>query len=243
MDFYEILEVSRTSTLEEIDKSYRRLARQYHPDRNLGDEKAVVKFKEVSTAYETLSDPIKKSHYDLIGHSNRKQSQPPNYSRPKTKTKEDFEREKSKEKEKFKPTTNQNDLDKIQCTFFGGSSTGRNVLVQMKLTPNEMKYGGKKEVIYKTRKICVKCIGDGDLMAPCPKCNDSNQLWCPECEGKGTLLRKCINCKGEGLSELELVTATVHWSRNTQLGHQITIIGAGEQAPKKTPGNLRVVVI
>lgn len=68
-DFYSLLNVSRTATADEIKKSYRKLAMQYHPDKNPGDKKAEEKFKEFSEAYEVLSDPKKREMYDQFGHA------------------------------------------------------------------------------------------------------------------------------------------------------------------------------
>ncbi|MBO9668001.1 MAG: DnaJ domain-containing protein [Bdellovibrio sp.] len=68
-DFYSLLNVSRTATADEIKKSYRKLAMQYHPDKNPGDKKAEEKFKELSEAYEVLSDPKKREMYDQFGHA------------------------------------------------------------------------------------------------------------------------------------------------------------------------------
>mgnify|MGYP001826071438 FL=1 len=67
-DYYEILEVTRTATGEEIKKAYRQLALKYHPDRTPGDKEAEDKFKEASEAYEILRDPEKRSHNDRFGH-------------------------------------------------------------------------------------------------------------------------------------------------------------------------------
>lgn len=68
-DFYSLLNVSRSATADEIKKSYRKLAMQYHPDKNPGDKKAEEKFKEFSEAYEVLSDPKKREMYDQFGHA------------------------------------------------------------------------------------------------------------------------------------------------------------------------------
>lgn len=68
-DYYEVLGVARTANAEEIKKSYRKVAMQYHPDRNPGDHAAEEKFKEAAEAYAVLSDPGKRSQYDQFGHS------------------------------------------------------------------------------------------------------------------------------------------------------------------------------
>src|SRR5207253_10656587 len=67
-DHYEVLGVSKTAPEEEIRRAYRKLARQHHPDRNPGDKQAEAKFKEVSSAYEVLSDKHKRAQYDQFGH-------------------------------------------------------------------------------------------------------------------------------------------------------------------------------
>src|SRR5438552_18759952 len=68
-DYYEVLSVSREADAEEIKRAYRKLAMQYHPDRNVGDAEAEVKFKEAAEAYEILRDPDKRHRYDRYGHS------------------------------------------------------------------------------------------------------------------------------------------------------------------------------
>ncbi|HSZ35063.1 MAG TPA: DnaJ domain-containing protein, partial [Puia sp.] len=68
-DYYEILGVTKSSTSDEIKKSYRKVAMQYHPDRNTGDKAAEEKFKEAAEAYEVLSDSDKRAQYDRFGHA------------------------------------------------------------------------------------------------------------------------------------------------------------------------------
>lgn len=68
-DYYEVLEVAKTATVEEIKKAYRKKAIQYHPDKNPGDKEAEEKFKEAAEAYDVLSNPDKRSRYDQFGHA------------------------------------------------------------------------------------------------------------------------------------------------------------------------------
>ena len=68
-DYYEVLEVAKNATPEEIKKAYRKKAIQYHPDKNPGDKVAEEKFKEAAEAYEVLSDPQKRQRYDQFGHA------------------------------------------------------------------------------------------------------------------------------------------------------------------------------
>src|SRR5688572_26209477 len=68
-DYYEVLEVERTATVEEIERSYKRLARLYHPDRNIGDPQASEKFKEATEAHEVLAHEEKRARYDRYGHA------------------------------------------------------------------------------------------------------------------------------------------------------------------------------
>src|SRR4051794_26279755 len=68
-DYYEVLEIERTVTAEEIKKAYRKLAVKFHPDKNPGDKTSEERFKEIGEAYEALSDPQKRAAYDKFGHA------------------------------------------------------------------------------------------------------------------------------------------------------------------------------
>jgi molecular chaperone DnaJ len=239
MNPYETLGVIRDATPEQIRAGYRKLALQFHPDRNPGDPAAEARFKQVQDAYDTLSDPLRKADYD-VRHPVAKPS-------PKPKTKEDFEREKRADKAKKQRAVSpsETDLSSIKCQFFGGGSTGRSIMTQLKLTPAEMRQGGTKTVTIKKRDLCKRCIGDGRSMKPCPTCQGERDHvgYCNFCDGIGAIPETCPFCKGEGVSHWVIQEVRVTFSPNIQVGHQINVIGEGESAPNKPPGNLRVVVV
>src|SRR5581483_9042853 len=81
-DYYEILAVERTASLDEIKKSYRKLALQFHPDRNPDNKEAEEKFKEATEAYEVLSDTDKRARYDRFGHQGMRQNDYGQYQNP-----------------------------------------------------------------------------------------------------------------------------------------------------------------
>lgn len=245
MDHYQTLGIQRNAAPDEIQRAYRRLASKHHPDMNPDDPNgARERFKQVALAYEILSDPSKKVRYDAFGDAGAR-TVPPKPAKPKPKTKEDFERERADERRKQAQLFSQRELDAIQCSFFGGSGTGRNVLVQLKLTPAEMKSGCTKMVKYKKRGLCKRCIGDGLSSKPCPLCHGQRPEigWCQRCHGNGSLDEKCPVCKGDGVAAWIIDEVKVMVSPNSQVGHTINVLGEGEAAPFKAPGNVRVVLI
>jgi molecular chaperone DnaJ len=248
MDHYQTMGVGRDANEEQIKKAYRQLAKQYHPDRNPGDKDAENMFKKVQEAYDILSDPDKKRLYDMQNVAPRSS---PQTAPKKTKTKEDFEKEKAEKKRKDRAAAGvpgaftQADLDAIQCTFFGGGDRGRNIMIQMKLSPSEMRNGGHKMIKIKRRNMCPTCVGDGYAPKMCPVCkgNRPEVAWCIKCESMGAIQDKCPTCNGEGVKPWTIAEVRVSWSPNVQPGHQVNIIGEGEMAPMKPPGNLRVVIV
>lgn len=233
MDLYQILGISRNATEEEIKKAYKQLARKYHPDANPGDEEAPNKFKEISGAYDVLSDLGKRTQYDALGYVGKR---PPNW-KPQPKPKEE------PKKPEFHPHNSSTDAE--NCSYFGGGSTGRNVLVQVKLSSAEMKRGGSKMITFKKRALCMKCVGDGKSMSPCPAClgKRPNVGWCATCDGQGAVETICKKCNGQGVSEMITNEVKVVYSSGIQPGHSVTVLGVGEEAPRKPPGFLRVVFI
>jgi len=245
-DFYEILGVSKSASADEIKKAYRKVAMQFHPDRNPGDKEAENKFKEAAEAYEVLSDTDKKAKYDRYGHS------------------------------AFGPGTqgggfsgggmNMDDIfsqfgdvfgNDMFGNFFGGgqrgSSTGRsrgtrgsNLRIKLKLTFEEIASGVSKNIKVKKYVCCNTCNGSGakdkSSIQTCGTCGGSGQVrkltntflgqmqtvtTCPTCNGEGsTITAKCGSCKGEGRVYGE-ETVSIDIPAGVQEGMQLSVGGKG----------------
>jgi len=201
-DYYAILGVPRNATQEEIKRAYRRLALKYHPDKNPGDKEAEEKFKEISEAYEVLSDPEKRAIYDSYGYSGLRSS---GYS--------GFE----DVSDIFKTFSD------IFEEFFGfsfeekaGDRPRDGADLSYELTLNLEEIFKDKEVTLDIEKfeVCDACKGLGydpeKGMKTCPTCNGKGKVVytegffrikyvCPDCKGKGyTYIEKCKKCKGSG---------------------------------------------
>lgn len=198
-DYYEILDVSKTSTQEEIKSAYRKLALKYHPDRNPNNKDAEDKFKEASEAYEVLSNQEKRQRYDRYGHEGLRGS---DYS--------DF--------------SNISDIfshfgdifgGSIFDDFFGGSrrnsssrrkvyrERGSDIKIKMPLTIEEIAFGTEKTIKIKRLVECKNCHGTG--------AKNGNKIECPVCSGAGEVrqvsrsmfgqfvnIQPCNNCQGTG---------------------------------------------
>lgn len=255
MNYYELLGVPREATEGEINSAYRRLALQHHPDRHTNVEekqKHSEIFKQVAEAFSVLSDTSKRSQYDAQGYVGRR---PPNPPKPpprptkKTKTKEDFEQERAEEDRKAwqRIHASMNEPMHIDSTFMDSITTGRHVIVRLMLTPEEKKRGGKRSVLFKKRKECGQCIGDGYGTFPCPQCGHRNHQfdvgWCNVCDNSRTVIGDCPLCKGTGLRGWIVDEISINIPPNVPPGHTINVIGSGEPAPKKAPGNVRVIIV
>jgi molecular chaperone DnaJ len=245
-DYYEILGVSKGAAAEEIKKSYRKVAMQYHPDRNPGDKSAEEKFKEAAEAYEILSDQDKRAQYDRYGHagvSNNGRGGHPG-------------------------GMNMDDIfsqfgdvfgEDIFGSFFGGGQgqrtrggqrargvRGSNLRIKLKLTYEEIAKGVTKNIKVKKYVPCSVCSGSGakdkGSVQTCSTCGGSGQVrrvsntflgqmqtvtTCPSCNGEGTMITaKCNNCKGEGRVYAE-ETVTIDIPAGVQEGMQLNISGKG----------------
>lgn len=245
-DFYEILGVSKSASADEIKKAYRKVAMQYHPDRNPNDKEAEEKFKEAAEAYEVLSDADKKAKYDRYGHA------------------------------AFGPGTaggaggysNMDDIfsqfgdifgDDMFGSFFGGGGRrsssgggrargqrGSNLRIKLKLNFEEIAKGVTKNVKVKKHVLCTTCGGNGakdkSSVQSCGTCGGSGQVrrvtntflgqmqtvtTCPTCNGEGsTVTAKCGGCKGEGRVYGE-ETISIDIPAGVSEGMQLSMSGKG----------------
>lgn len=237
-DYYEVLGVSKSATDEEIKRSFRKLAKQYHPDVNK-DPGAEEKFKEIGEAYAVLSDPDKRRQYDQFGHAA-------------------FEGGAGAggfsgfNAEDIDLSSIFDDLFGSSFGFnFGGSrrskngpSKGKDRLVRMSLTFDEAVFGCKKSINIDLNETCTKCHGAGGFHEhTCKKCNGrgtvvveqrsmfgifQTQTVCNDCGGNGkTFEETCNECRGTGhVKKTKEIVITV--PEGVDNGYQLRISGKGE---------------
>lgn len=245
-DYYEVLDVAKTATAEEIKKAYRKKAIQYHPDKNPGDKAAEEKFKEAAEAYEVLSDPQKRQRYDQFGFAG---VQGQGFGGGQGMTMEDIFAH-------FGDLFEGAGFD--MGDFFGGRGgrqgrrvrRGSDLRVKVRLTLEEIATGVEKKI--KVRKLvpCKDCNGsgsaDGKDGQPCPTCHGSGRVVrtqrgifgmmqvqeeCPTCHGEGkVIVNKCPKCGGEGVVRDEEII-TIKIPAGVSGGMQIPVEGKGNAAP------------
>ncbi|HTB63035.1 MAG TPA: molecular chaperone DnaJ [Opitutales bacterium] len=206
VDYYELLEVTRESSGEEIKKAYRRLAVKYHPDKNQGDKTAEEKFKEIGHAYEVLSDDQKRAAYDRFGHAafqgggGGAGGGTGGFHDPMDVFREMFRGSGFED-------------------MFGqsGQQRGGDLRYDLEITLEEAAAGVEKEIKYRRAAQCDACNGTGaepgSKRQTCPTCRGHGQVIsqrgffsvrqaCPSCHGQGTLIeRPCAKCRGAGRVE------------------------------------------
>lgn len=263
-DYYEVLGVSKGASQEEIKKAYRKVAMQFHPDRNPGDKSAEEKFKEAAEAYEVLSDADKRAQYDRFGHNA-------------------FGQGRGGGGGGFGGGgMNMDDIfsqfgdifgDDAFGGFFGGggrrSSAGRgrgsrgsNLRVKIKLNFQEIAKGASKTIKVKKHVRCGTCEGSGakdkNSLQHCSTCNGSGQVrrvqntflgqmqtvsTCPACNGEGTTVtNKCTSCKGEGRVYGE-ETVTIDIPQGVQEGMQLSMGGKGNAGERGGANGDLIVLI
>lgn len=247
-DYYDVLGISRGASDEEIKKAYRKLALQYHPDRNK-DPDAAERFKEVTEAYQVLSDAEKRGMYDRFGHSA-------------------FERGGAAGAD-FSNFAGFN-IDDIFESFFGTAGSrgarqrvqrGADLRYDLQLTLEEAVFGAEKEIKVSKNGVCTRCTGSGtepgSQPVACGRCNGTgevrrvqqslfgqfvNVMLCDACGGEGNLIQDpCKDCSGKGLVR-QMKTIQVTIPAGADDGMQLRLSGEGEPAPKGVPGHLYVVL-
>ncbi len=261
-DYYEILGVSKTSSADEIKKAYRKVAMQYHPDRNPGDKAAEEKFKEAAEAYEVLSDENKKAAYDRYGHAGLSGAGRSGFGSGGNMNMDDI-------------FSQFGDIfgDDLFGSFFGGRRggggggrsrgvRGSNLRVKIKLNYEEIAKGVTKNIKVKKYVGCTTCSGTGakdkGSVQTCSTCGGSGQVrrvsntflgqmqtvtTCPTCNGEGSIVTaKCTVCKGEGRVYGE-ETVTIDIPAGVQEGMQLSVGGRGNAGERGgAPGDLIILV-
>lgn len=232
-DYYDILGLTRDATSEDIKKAYRRLARQHHPDANSGDPDSAERFKEVSRAYEVLSDPRKRQNYDTFGDERRGMGGFGGFG-----------------------DVGFGGISDIFDAFFGGGSRpgartgparGSDVLAEVELTLEEAARGVEREVTVTTLDDCPECHGSGSapgtFPSTCPDCGGTGEVRhvrrtmlgnmmtaspCRRCGGTGReVTDPCTRCEGAGRVSVDQ-TLTVQIPAGVDDGAQLRVTGHGE---------------
>jgi len=245
-DYYEVLGVSRDASNEEVKKAFRKLAFQYHPDRNR-DDGAETRFKEVNEAYEVLSDADKRAAYDRFGHSGADNMFGRGF--------EDF---------------GFGGFGDIFEAFFGGTGTstrqaprhGNDLRYKVSLSFEEAALGCEKEIEIKRTEICSTCSGTGSKPGSqptrCPNCEGTGQVRrvqrslfgqfiqsavCNQCRGEGVIITDpCHDCKGSGFQK-EKRRISVKVPAGVDEGNGIRLRGEGDAGSRRgSPGSLYVML-
>jgi molecular chaperone DnaJ len=247
-DYYEVLEVDKNATVEEIKKAYRKKAVQYHPDRNPDNKEAEEKFKEVAEAYEVLSDEGKRARYDRFGHNMNNDGMGG-----------------------FDFGGAHVDPFDLFSQFFGGAagggrqqtgSRGSDLRVRVTLSLKDILHGVEKQIKVKKSVTCQHCNGtgakDGTSLETCKTCNGQGvvnrvvqtflgtmrtQDVCPDCHGAGRRIKeRCPECSGEGVLQGEEVI-TVNIPAGVADGMQLSMEGRGNAGRNGGPaGDLLILV-
>lgn len=250
-DYYEILGIPRNATKDEVRQSFRRLARQYHPDVNKAPD-AEQRFKEINEAHEVLSDDEKRSRYDRFGHAAvNGAGGAANYT--------GFE-------EIFEDFINNfggfGGTRASAGTRRRGPRPGADRRVDVTLTFEESVHGVDRELEFDRLELCETCEGSGaepgTQPSQCPQCNGTGEIRqvqqtflgsmvrvaaCPRCGGKGeVILTPCKICTGSGrLRKTARVNAKIF--AGMREGQQLRVMNEGDAGEKGAPnGNLYVII-
>lgn len=247
-DYYEVLEVPKNATAEDIKKAYRKMAIKYHPDKNPGDKSAEEKFKEAAEAYEVLSNAEKRQKYDRFGHAGMGGAAGGGFGGGFSDIEDIF--------------SSFGDIFGGHFGGFGGGfggqrgggrrqrvNKGSNLRVKVKLNLSDMVNGVEKNIKVKKYVSCSHCSGsgaaDGASHSTCNTCHGSGQVTqvtntflgqmqtasvCPTCNGDGKMItQKCVHCAGEGIVRDEEVIK-INIPAGVSEGMQLSMSGNGNAA-------------
>lgn len=245
-DYYEVLGVSQTATEAEMKSAFRKLAMQYHPDRNPGDHEAEVKFKEINEAYQTLSDAQKRAAYDRFGHAAFANGGAggPGFGN-------DFSDFMSDIFENFFGETRGRG-----GRGAGGRERGADMRYNLEISLDEAFHGKTAELKIPTSITCEVCSGSGAKAGSkpktCPTCGGAGRVratqgffsierTCPNCHGRGEIIDDpCANCGGAGRVTRER-TLSVNIPAGVEDGTRIRLAGEGEAGLRGgPPGDLYI---
>jgi molecular chaperone DnaJ len=238
-DYYEVLGVVRGCSAEDLKKAYRKLAMQYHPDRNQGDKAAEERFKEIGEAYSVLSDPDKRQRYDSFGHAGDQMPDLGGFS--------------------FDSAFDLFDM------FFGGGQRrggrsrtgpqrGSDLRMNLEIAFEDAVHGATRTIEVPRADTCPECSGSGSeaghSAVTCPQCNGSGQVRravqsifgqvvnvaaCPRCHGEGRVVEHpCQKCRGQGRVESRK-TLEVQIPAGVDEDMQVRVAGEGEAGPRGGP--------
>lgn len=249
-DYYDVLNISKDATEDEIKRAYRKMAKKYHPDLNPDDEEAEQRLKEINEAYEVLSDPEKKARYDRFGHAGV-DGQAGGFG-------QDF--------------GGFGDIfDDIFDVFGGGFGTrsrkpgprkGSDLRYDLKIDFEDSYFGVEKEIKVNRMENCSNCEGSGvkpgSSKETCQKCNGTGEVryaqntpfgqfvrvaTCDTCNGEGEVIKeKCTICNGSG-KEYKTKKIKVKIPAGVKTGSIISIKGEGEAGERGGPsGDLYIYI-
>jgi len=256
-DYYEVLGIQKNASKDEIKKAYRKLAVQYHPDKNPGDKQAEEKFKEATEAYEILGDDQKKSAYDQFGFAGVEGmggGQSHDWSNFRG----------------FEDIFGEGGFGSIFESFFGGGGgfrrssgsggvrQGANLRYDIEIPFKDAVFGTKVEIQYSHNEACTVCKGsgttDGGGKKVCPVCRGTGQVrhsqglfsvatTCHNCGGEGYIIDKpCNECGGSGTQKRrQKIMVTI--PAGVEHGKRVVIPKQGDAGPNGgPPGDLYVFI-
>lgn len=249
IDFYQLLEVERTADGDTIKRAYRKLAMQWHPDRNPGDAEAEARFKAISVAYDCLKDPQKRAAYDRYGHAA-------------------FTQGGGGHGGGFAGGADFGDIGDIFETIFGsafGGGGGRarprrgaDLRYDLEIGLEDAFHGKQAEIEVEVATACTSCSGTGATPGTgrraCGTCHGHGKVRaqqglfvierpCPQCHGRGEMLEKpCRDCGGEGRRDT-VQKLQVDIPPGVDNGTRIRLAGKGEAGPMGAPsGDLYIFI-